>query len=90
MANDPRIPASVLMTLGLAGCNLFGPCLSIVNETAGPCLSVIDSGDDCDTADENDTDCPEDTAAEESRDAVIQKVLEAGTLPSDVADRVTE
>jgi hypothetical protein len=39
MANDPRIPASVLMTLGLAGCGLVGPCLE---PPMTPCLSVID------------------------------------------------
>ena len=87
---DPKLPASVLMSLGLAGCNLFGPCLSIAH--SGPCLSIAHTGDsdNCDTSDPEDTDCPEDTDVEQSREAVVKKVLEAGALPSDVADRVTE
>lgn len=92
---DPRLPASVVMSLGLAGCGLFGPCLSLVDST-GPCLSLAHTGDsdDCDTADSTDTDCPEDTEAadrdEQSRAEVTNRVLESGALPPDVAARLTD
>ena len=87
---DSKLPASVLMGLGLAGCTMTNACLSVAH--SGPCLSIAHTGDsdDCDTSDPEDTDCPEDTDVEQSREAVVKKVLEAGALPSDVADRVTE
>ncbi|HJN77366.1 MAG TPA: hypothetical protein QGF58_25805 [Myxococcota bacterium] len=90
MANE-FLPASVLMTLGLTGCGLFGPCLSINNPNA--CLSIaIDT--DCDTSDPEDTSCPQDTASgeaaeqAETRSEITRKVIEHGVLPADVADRL--
>ena len=96
MSDDLRVPATILMTLGLAGCNLTGPCLSIAH--TGACLSIAHTGDssnDCDTNDPDDTDC-EDTGTEsqaeqaETRSEIKTKVLARGVLPVDVANRLTD
>ena len=89
MVNE-LLPASVLITLGLTGCGIFGPCLDIT-ESSSVCLSVaIDT--DCDTSDPEDTSCPQDSASEEAaeqtRSEITRKVIEHGVLPADVADRL--
>ncbi len=95
--DNPVVPTSILMALGLAGCKFFGPsvCLSIAH--TGACLSIAHSGDtdNCDTNDPQDTDCPEDTDSSrdqdvETRTEVTNRVLQRGILPGDVASRLTD
>ncbi len=69
MAPDGKIPTSVLLALGLAGCTHSSVCLSYAvclqdtydgdtDDTWGVCLSIAESGETAvDTADTGDTGC---------------------------------
>lgn len=101
---DPKkLPVTVLLALGLAGCgekevDSAGPCLSIApddtaddsgaDDSAGPCLSPVDDTQS-DVAAADAERSPEPIAPPEQR-AVLNDLLQRGALPADVAAKLSE
>jgi hypothetical protein len=105
MAPENKIPASVLLALGLVGCTHSQACLSMIapedtsvsdtDDSWGVCLSMAESGDTgCDSAD---TGCGEPDTSEQrgQRAPGVAERAQAledlrDALPRDLLDRLQQ